>query len=282
MKALLIGIITGFIATAQASEPIKIVAAENFYGDVAEQIGANHVIVTSVLNNPDQDPHMFEASPSIISSLQLASMIIVNGAGYDAWMTKLIPESRKPDLLDVASLTHKSKGDNPHLWYDVDVISQTADEIALRLMAKDPDHKVEYAENRDRFQRTLQALKLHISTSAEKIRGLPVTASEPVFGYMAEALRLDMRNKAFQLAILNNAEPSVSDIIAFEDDLKHKNVRAFLYNSQVSSPTVSKLKALAEKNHIPTVGVSETEPANTKYQDWMTFQIDALIKALLQ
>ena len=74
-----------FCAPAFA-EPVKIVAAENFYGDVANQIGGGNVAVTSILTNPDVDPHLFEASTETASALANANVVVANGAGYDNWM----------------------------------------------------------------------------------------------------------------------------------------------------------------------------------------------------
>src|SRR5580658_4347508 len=108
-----------FAAPALA-DPVKIVAAENFYGDIATQIGGASVKVTSILSNPDQDPHLFEASPSVARALSSASLVIDNGLGYDPWMMPLLSTagSAHRQVIVVGDLAHKQAGDNPHLWYD--------------------------------------------------------------------------------------------------------------------------------------------------------------------
>jgi zinc/manganese transport system substrate-binding protein len=110
--------------------------------------------------------------------------------------------------------------------------------------------------------------------------GQPVTASEPVFGYQAKLIGLVVHNEKYALAIMNNAEPTPSQVAAFENDLKGKKVKAMLYNAQASEPAVAKLVQMAKDNSIPVVGVSETEPPNSTYQDWMMGQLNALDKAL--
>jgi zinc/manganese transport system substrate-binding protein len=110
--------------------------------------------------------------------------------------------------------------------------------------------------------------------------GVPVTATEPVFGYMAAALGLDMRNMRFQLAIMNDTEPGASDVAAFENDLRNHRVRAFLYNNQTSGALAEKMKAIATESGVPVVGVSETEPPRTTYQGWMLAELSALDAAL--
>jgi zinc/manganese transport system substrate-binding protein len=107
-----------------------------------------------------------------------------------------------------------------------------------------------------------------------------VTATEPVFGYMAAALGLDMRNGGFQLAIMNDTEPSPSQVAAFEDDLRNRRVRVLIYNSQVTDDTTSRLKRIATESGVPIVGVTETMPAATTYVQWMVAQLDALQAAL--
>lgn len=80
-----------------ASAAIPIVAAENFYGDIARQIGGDQVHVTAILSNPDTDPHLFEASPSVARAFAGARIVIISGVGYDPWAERLAggePSSR--------------------------------------------------------------------------------------------------------------------------------------------------------------------------------------------
>src|SRR5664279_2072524 len=90
MKRLLLLFAAALFSVAAAAEPVSVVAAENFYGDVARQIGGPFVAVTSILSSPDQDPHLFEAAPSTARQLAGAQIVILNGADYDPWMEKLL------------------------------------------------------------------------------------------------------------------------------------------------------------------------------------------------
>ncbi len=110
--------------------------------------------------------------------------------------------------------------------------------------------------------------------------GRPVTATEPVFGYMAEALGLEMRNGGFQLAVMNDTEPSASDIAAMQNDLKQRRVNVLLYNLQTSDDLSQRLLDIAKEAKIAVVGVTETEPADRSYQEWMLQQLTALDQAL--
>jgi len=180
----------------------------------------------------------------------------------------------------VARLMHRKAGDNPHLWYDPATMPMVAKAIVADLAAADPAHKADYEQRLAAFTASLKPLDAAVAAMRKKFAGIPVTATEPVFGYMATVLGLKMRNERFQLAIMNNAEPSASDIAAFSDDLKKNRVRVLLYNSQTSEALTQRMQKLAQESRVPVVGVSETEPPGKTYQDWMTEQLDRLDKAL--
>jgi zinc/manganese transport system substrate-binding protein len=268
--------------TCAADKKIAVVAAENFYGNVAQQIGGDTVSITNILNSPDQDPHLFETSPSVVRDVAAAQIVIQNGAQYDAWMDGLLKAVPKPGrvVIIAADLLHKKTGDNPHLWYDPATMPAVAKAVAAAFAAADPAHASDYNARLNSFLASLQPLDAKIASIRNKYSGLPVTATEPVFGYMATALHLSMHNQGFQLAVMNNTEPSASDVAAFERDLKTHNVRLMFYNKQASDNLVQHMVELAHESHVPVVGVTETAPPGLSYQDWMLAQLEATEKAL--
>jgi len=264
------------------ADPVKVVAAENFYGDLASQIGGANVAVTSILSKPDGDPHLFEASPATAKALSDAKIVIANGVDYDPWIETLISANKAPGrkAIVVGALVGRKAGDNPHLWYDPATMKAAAKALVADLVAVDPAHKADYEQGEARFLASLKPLDDKIATMRKSYAGQPVTASEPVFGYQAKLIGLNVHNEKYALAIMNNAEPTPSEVAAFENDLKGRHVKAMLYNAQASEPAVGKLAQIAKDNGIPVVGVSETEPPNSTYQDWMLGQLNALDKAL--
>ncbi|HWK94951.1 MAG TPA: zinc ABC transporter substrate-binding protein [Pseudolabrys sp.] len=272
-------------ATAQAqtdSGPLKIVAAENFYGGIAARIGGAHVSISNIMANPDQDPHSFEATPGQVRQVADAKIVIFNGAHYDEWMEKLLKASPRKDRVTVeaAKIVKAKHGGNPHLWYAPATMPAVAKAMAATFSKADPAHAADYGANLDKVLADLERITQRAGQLRDKHKGKPVTATEPVFGLMAEALGLTMRNEKFQLALMNESEPSARDIAAFETDLKTRKVKVLLYNSQVSEKLAQRLVDIAKENKIPVVGVTETQPADKNFVDWMLGQLDALDKAL--
>jgi len=282
-RVLLALLLTGALtAPALAAGQIPIVAAENFYGGVAAAIGGSHVAVTSILSNPDQDPHLFEASPSVARNLAAARLVIYNGANYDPWVAKLLAANSAPERTAIvaADLTGRKAGENPHLWYDPATMPAVAAAIAAQLGTIDPVDKADFDANLAALDASLKQVADKVAAIRAKYAGAEVTATEPVFGYMAAALGLKMRNESFQLAVMNDTEPSARDTAAIESDLKNARVKVFFYNSQVTDPLTDRLLKLANDAHVPVVGVTETEPSGKSFATWMLDQLDATEKVL--
>ncbi|HXZ08167.1 MAG TPA: metal ABC transporter solute-binding protein [Paraburkholderia sp.] len=265
-----------------ADAKIQVVAAENFYGDVVHQLGGDRVEVTSILSNPDQDPHLFEASPKTARALQNANLVVYNGADYDPWMEKLLAASKnaKRTVIVAADLTGKKGGDNPHLWYGPATMPAVARAVNAALVSADPAHKAAYDANLAAFLDSLKPIDAKVAALRAKYANAPVTATEPVFGYMSDAIGLEMRNQRFQLAAMNDTEASASDIAAFERDLREQRVRILIYNSQATEALTKRMLKLAQQSHVPTVSVTETQPAGKTFQQWMLSQLDELDRAL--
>ena len=273
-------LLTGTVARAE--DKLNVVAAENFYGDLARQIGGSHVAVTSILSNPDDDPHLFETSPATARTIADANVIIYNGADYDPWMDKLLAASSKSDRTTIvaADLIGKKSGDNPHLWYNPATLPAVAKALAADLSKRDPANAVHYEANLAQFQASLEGIDKEIAAVKKTYAGTEVTATEPVFGYMAEALGLKMLNYDFQVTVMNDAEPSPTQVAAFENSLKDGSAKILFYNSQVTDEATTRLLDLAKQNKVTVIGVTETEPAGQTIQTWFGGQIESVQKAL--
>ena len=262
---------------------MKIVAAENFYGDVASQIGGANVAVTSILSSPDQDPHLFEASAETARALADAKIVIVNGVDYDPWMEKLLGAHKAPGRKEivVAQLVGRKAGDNPHLWYDPDYVKAAAKALAADLDAVDPAHKADYDKGEAQFLDSLKPLDAKIADMRKKYAGQPVIASEPVFGYQAGLIGLKVHEREIRAR---------GDEQRRADGVRSRGVRKRSQGPQGRRRCSTTRRRASRRcsvwcrwprtTAIPVVGVSETEPAGTTYQTWMLGQLDALDAAL--
>jgi zinc/manganese transport system substrate-binding protein len=264
--------------------PIAVLAAENFYGDIANQIGGPDVTATSILSNPDQDPHLFEASPSVARAVSTARIVIYNGLDYDPWIEKLLRAAASSNrmAIDVGKLVGKRPGDNPHIWYDPNTMSALATRLADELSVADPAHEADYKQRLAQFRQSLQPIEAKIAALRGRLAGTPVAATEPVFNYLLDAIGMQIHDRRFQLAVMNDTEPGASDVVTFQNDLESHRVRMLVYNSQASDPTVERMVRLARTSHIPVVAVTETEPPGKNYQEWLSSELDAVDQALPQ
>ena len=197
-------------------------------------------------------------------------------------MEKLLAVARSANrrVIVVAKLIGKKTGDNPHIWYDPATMLALAKAFSDALIAEDPAHKPEYEHRLAQYRASLNAIEAKIDELHRRCAGMPVTATEPVFGYMFDAIGMQVHDRRFQLAVMNDTEPGASDVVTFEKDLESHRVRMLVYNSQASDPTVERMVSLARTSGIPVVAVTETAPPGKNYQEWLSSELDAVDQSL--
>lgn len=285
LAAIAVGLALAVSASAAAASPsrIGVVAAENVYGDIVGQLAGDRVALTSILSNPAVDPHAYGVNARDAAAVANARLVIQNGLGYDAFVDRLVAASPNPQrtLLAVASLTGHRAGDNPHLWYDPATAPALAEAVVGFLVRADPGHAALYRDRLRAFRASLRPLARAIGALRARYAGTPVAVTEPVFNYMAQAIGLAILTPvAFQKAIEEGRDPPAAATARMEDQLRTREVRLLLYNTQTISPVTTRMRQLARQAGIPVVGVSETEPPGTSYQQWMLGQLEAVDAAL--
>ncbi|MCD6047645.1 MAG: cation transporter substrate-binding protein [Gammaproteobacteria bacterium] len=257
---------------------IHIVAAENMYGNIAQALGGKNVSVSSILNNPNQDPHLFSADPKtvkLLNSLSSEDIMIVNGADYDPWAVNLLNDT-KAQVINVAKVNNVTTGSNPHLWYNLAYVESFAKTLAGILIKNDPSHQAEYQKNLDNFLDKTNQLQQQINVLKTHYPNLPITATEPVAGYLLDALGFNVLDQGFQLSIMNDTEPSAKDRAQIIDDLKSHKVVLLVYNEQVKDPTTDMIKEIAMNANIAIVGVSELMPPDMNYISWYQANLNSI------
>jgi zinc/manganese transport system substrate-binding protein len=293
---LLLAVVAAVIATVAAacsggataaSNDGKIVAvgAENQYADVIAQVGGKYVQATSIMSNPNTDPHSFEASIAVAREVGNAQLIVQNGIGYDDFMNSI--ESASPNtgrtVVNVQQLLKlPDSTPNPHLWYDPGTMPKVADAIAAALSAIQPSHAAYFTANAASFTASLKPLTAAIASFKSAYPGTTVATTEPVADYLLTALGADnLTPWTFQADIMNGVDPSPQDVAVQRALFTKHKVRVFLYNQQVTDALTQSFITLAEQNHIPVLGVYETMPEpGYDYQAWMQTEVQDLHNAV--
>jgi zinc/manganese transport system substrate-binding protein len=270
--------------SSSASGPLNVVSAENVYGSIAAQIGGSHVSVTSILTNPNADPHLFEPGTATGFAVADARVVIENGLGYDAFMAKLenaAPAGDRTVLAVADVLGIHGRGANPHLWYDVPQLGRIAGAIAAALERADRRHASSYRAGLARFDRSLAPLRTEVAAIRARFHGVVVAYTEPVPGYLVAAAGLrNLAPRSFTKSIEDGSEPSPAAVAAMNRLIGQHRIRVLLYNSQAVSPITARVRDAARHAGIPIVAVTETLPPQLSFQQWQLEQARALEKAL--
>lgn len=274
----------GTPASSNSSTAIQVVAGQNFWGSIATQLGGTHVSVTSIVNNPNADPHEYESSTKDARAFATADYVILNGAGYDDWGSKLLSanpnQSRR--VFTIADLLHKKAGDNPHFWYNPEWVDQVADKITADYKTINPGNADYYTQQRAAFGQALQPYHDRIAKIRASFSGVPVGSTESIFVYLAQALGLNLVSPPeFMKAVAEGNDPPAQTVAEFHDLVAGKKIKMLVYNVQTSTNITEDLKRLATDNGIPVVGVSETlQPVDATFQEWQDAQLLTLQNAL--
>ncbi len=266
-----------------AAARIPVVAAENFYGDVVGQIAGDHVVLTSIISDPNADPHEYESSTRDMAAIARARLVIINGMGYDGFMAKLLRATPNParEVMDVSKLAGKKEGDNWHIWYDPTVMLKFARAVTDFFARIDAANARSYQNWLLLFEASYKPFTAKIAALRARFAGTPLGATEPIFENTAAALDFKiLTSREFQKAVEEGEDPPARAIADMEDQLRRHEVKVLIYNVQTVSPVTERIRKDAGRLGIPVVGVSETLPPGLSYQRWMLKQLDDLERAL--
>ncbi len=289
--ALLLIIVAGLVFLGLSNKPklssktpMIAVAAENFWGSLLSQIGGSKVQVTSIVTDPNADPHEYESNTTDARVFAQASYVVINGAGYDSWANNLLnanPTSGRK-VLNVASLLQKKNGSNPHFWYSPAYVNTVLAKMEQDLISLDPRDKSYFVGNFVTLKASLNDYQNIISLIKRNYGGVKVAATEDIFSYLASASGLNLVSpKAFMQAVSEGNDPPASSVVTFEQQLTNNTVKLLVYNTQTVTPLTLSMKQLAQEHNIPVVGVSETiQPPNSSFQSWMSIEVTKIKNAL--
>lgn len=274
-------------AAPAAASKVAVVASTDVYGDIVSRIGGDKVSVTSVISDPDQDPHSYEASTQNQLALSKAKVVVENGGGYDDFVDRMLKSGGNSsaeviNAVKVSGHTAPKGGElNEHVWYDFPTVAKVTDRIAAALGSADPSNAAVYTKNAAAFKAELKPLEAKEAQIKKEHGGEAIAITEPVPLYMTGASGLVDRTPAeFSEAIEEGTDVSpkvLQEALALFTD---KQVKALVYNAQTSGPQTEKSEQAARAAGIPVVPVTETLPSGKTYLTWMTGNVDALANAL--
>jgi len=276
---------TAATAATTSHAPIAIVAAENFWGSIASQLAGTKGRVTSIIVNPDTDPHDYEPTAADARTMATAQLAIVNGIGYDGWASKLLaadPSSSRVTL-DVGDLLGLGDGANPHQWYDPASVQKAIGAITAALVKLDPADASYFTARRQAFETT--ALAQYDRLRAEirsKYAGVPVGYSESIFEPLGRDLGLKLLTPpSFADAVAEGTDVTAHDKQTVDAQAQDRRIKVWVFNSQNLSPDVKRINEIARSRGIPIATVTETlSPASDDFEQWQVAQLRALANAL--
>jgi zinc/manganese transport system substrate-binding protein len=278
---------SGAASLAAAPAKVSVVAAEDFWGSIARQIGGDHAAVTTIIDDPDTDPHDYEAKPSDGAALATAQVAVVNGIGYDGWADKLLAAnpSSKRKVVTVGDVVGVKEGGNPHQWYSPQSVNAVIDAVTDALKEADPADAAYFDAQRQTYR--ADGLKRYNDLRAQikaQYAGTPVGASESIFAPLADDLGLKLLTpESFLDAVAEGNDPTAADKSTVDKQIAGKQIKVFVYNSQNSTPDVKALVDTAKKAGIPVTTVTETlVPKGAAFQDWQATELQSLAEALAQ
>jgi zinc/manganese transport system substrate-binding protein len=272
-------------AAPTANGKIRVVAGENFWGNIAAQIGGDRAQVTSIIRDPGTDPHEYEADVHTAAALAGARLVIENGLGYDDFLRKLLsasPARHRTVLVAADVVGVHGRNANPHLWYGPEYVTKTARAIEAALAKAAPEHAGTFRANLDRFLGGQRRVVDIIDRIRSRYADARVAYTERVPGYLLDAAGLRLGTPAsFSQSIEDGNDPSPADAAAFEHALTDHGVKVLIYNAQVTDAATKHLRDLATAAGVPVVGLTETlPPTKRNYQTWQADQAEALLAAL--
>lgn len=277
--------------SSSGSTTVNVVAATDVWGDVASQVAGklagSTVKITSIITNPDADPHSYQANTQNQLALSKAHLVIENGGGYDDFVATMLKASNNTsatvlNAVDISGKTAPAGGDlNEHVWYDFPTVQKVADKIAAALSSADPADAGTFQANLSTFDKAVDQLRRTEATIKQKDAGAGVAITEPVPLYMLEACGLVNRTpQEFSEAIENGTDVSATVLDKTLDLFTSKQVKLLAYNEQTTGPQTTAVLDAAKKNGIAVVGVTETLPSGQDYLSWMSSNLADVNKAL--
>jgi zinc/manganese transport system substrate-binding protein len=263
--------------------PVRVLAVENFYANLVDQLGGQCVSTTTILSNPDADPHEFQPTATEVRAYQATQLVIENGLGYDDFSDRILSTlSTQPALVRAGDVVGLQVGANPHIWYSPSYVDQIRAAILSQLKALNPDAADYYDAQSAALDQAFTTYRNLVDQITATYTHTPVGATESIFVDMASSTGLDLVSPAeFMQALSEGNDPTARDMAVFQNQITNRQIKVLVYNTQTVTNVTDQLQTMAQQNNIPMVGVSETMPDGAQtFQEWQATQLRLLLLAL--
>lgn len=269
--ALLAGCASG--TPSQTTGKLSIVTSFYPLYELASTIGADKVEVTNLVP-AGSEPHDYEPSPQDIISLNNARLVVINGAGFESWSEKVVPDLQAKGvkvvelsktvgglLQDSAGVAAQGNSIDPHFWLDPVLYQQEAVFIGKTLEQIDPANKDFYATNAESYAKKLQKVADDYQTGLSTCRLRSIVTSHAAFGYLAKRYGLIVSAIS---GLSPDAEPSARKIAGLTDLVKKEGIKYVFTETLFSSKIADTLAAEAKVQTLvfnPLEGLTKDEMA---------------------
>lgn len=249
-------------AVFEGKSPIKVVCTTGMVADIVRNIGGKHVTVTQLMKD-EVDPHLFKASPSDISELSGADLVVYSGLHLEGKLATLFDDMarKKPTYAVTSSIDEAkllsvadSRYHDPHVWFDVMLWRDAAGGFAEVLVKFDPPHAADYKANAKKYLKELKELD---AECREGLAGIPadrrvlVTAHD-AFEYFGKAYDIDVR--AIQ-GVSTDSEAGLRKINDLVNFIVKKKIKAVFVETSVANRNIQSLvEGCRAKNHEVVIG----------------------------
>ncbi len=248
--SILLGLFLAALAGPVLAQPVKVVASFSILGDMIRQVGGDQVKVT-VLVGPDSDAHVYQPTPADAKAMAEADLIVINGLGFEGWMSRLIKSSGAKSPVTVAATGAKTqsmqsgpdkghhghkhgKATDPHAWQNLANGQIYVANIVKALSAVAPDRADTFRAAGERYTRRLSDLDVWVRTTLAEIprENRKAISSHDAFGYFATAYDITF---IAPIGGSTDAEPTAKSVAAIIKQIRTEKVRA-LFVENMSNP----------------------------------------------
>jgi zinc/manganese transport system substrate-binding protein len=265
------------------TDPVAVVVSVDQWGDIVEQLAGGCGDVTTIIEGSADDPHDYEPTTADTAAFGDADLVVMNGLDYDHWAEEAVETlDQQPAVVNGGEVVGLEEGDNPHIWYGPDYVTQVADAVTTELSTLAPAASEYFADRAQVFTTAMQPYFDQIEAIRTDHPGATYAATESVFDYMGEALGMQNLTPAgYQDAAANESDPAPGDVNELLALLQGAGVDVLVYNTQTEGAVPEQLRGAAESAGVPVVEVTETvSPGTDSFVTWQVAQLEALAAAL--